>query len=125
MMNTHAPSYDAQNPFARILRGELACKKVYEDAHMLAFEDLHPQAPVHVLLIPKGAYVHGSAFYTYAPSAEVEGFFRGVGAVIAQLGVHKGGYRLITNEGAHGGQEVPHFHLHLLAGCPLGPLVSL
>ena len=116
--------YDSHNSFAKILRGELACTKVYEDAYVLAFEDLNPKAPVHVLLIPKGPYAHGSAFYTQAPPEEVAGFFRGVGAIITQLGVDKAGYRLITNEGVDGGQEVPHFHLHLLAGHPLGPLVS-
>jgi len=119
-----ASAYDPQNVFPRMLRGEVPCQKLYDDPYLLAFPDLHPKAPVHVLLIPKGPYPHGSSFYTQAPEAFLAGFFRGVGAVIQQLGVGVKGYRLISNEGLEGGQEVPHFHLHLLAGRPLGPLLS-
>jgi diadenosine tetraphosphate (Ap4A) HIT family hydrolase len=117
-------TYDENNIFARLLRGELPFQKVYEDAFTLAFHDRFPKAPLHVLIIPKGPYVSAADFYAHAPQELVVGFSRGVAAVIDQLDVTTKGFRLITNTGADGGQEVPHFHLHLLAGRPLGPLVS-
>ena len=115
--------YDDGNIFARILRGEIPCRRVYEDAHALAFHDIAPRAPVHVLVIPKGAYVSFADFTAGASDAAVAGFFRAVGLVARQLGLEAPGYRLLSNMGAHGGQEVPHFHVHLFGGGPLGPML--
>lgn len=108
--------YDANNVFARILRGELPCKKVYEDAFALAFHDINPQAPVHVLVIPKGAYVSWDDFSAAAPEAEIAGFIRAVGQVARELGLVDPGYRMLANVGQHGHQEVPHLHVHLFGG---------
>src|SRR5262249_53992252 len=105
-------SYDPNNVFAKILRGEIPCKKVHEDEHTLAFHDIRPQAPVHVLVIPKGAYVSWDDFSAKASDAEVAAFTRAIGAVARQLGVAEPGYRLLSNIGAHGHQEVPHLHVH-------------
>jgi histidine triad (HIT) family protein len=116
-------AYDDGNIFARILRGEIPCKKVHEDAYALAFHDINPQAPVHVLVIPKGAYVSFADFSALASAEEITGFFKAVGKVAADLGVEPDGYRLITNHGDHAHQEVPHFHLHIVAGRPLGPML--
>lgn len=116
--------YDDQNIFAKILRGEIPCDKVYEDDHALAFNDIAPQAPVHVLIIPKGPYVSSDDFSVHAGEAEIAGFFRAVGAVARQLGVAGDGYRLLANHGVNAGQEVPHFHIHILAGRPLGAMLS-
>ena len=116
--------YDPNNIFARILRGEIPCNKVYEDAYALAFNDIRPQAPVHVLVCPKGAYVSLTDFTATATEAEIAGFYRAVGAVIAQLGLDAGGYRTITNTGLNGGQEVPHLHVHIMAGRALGPMLA-
>ncbi len=116
-------AYDPQNVFARILRGEIPCRGVFEDAHALAFHDIAPRAPMHVLVIPKGAYVSFADFTAAAPEAEIAGFFRAVGAVARQLGLEPPGYRLLSNMGEHGGQEVPHFHVHLFGGGPLGPML--
>lgn len=117
-------TYDDENIFAKILRGEIPCNKVFENDHALAFEDINPQAPVHVLVIPKGAYVSNDDFTENASEAEVAGFFRAVGHVARELGVAEPGYRLIANTGAHGGQEVPHFHVHICAGRPLGRMIA-
>ncbi len=117
-------SYDSDNIFAKILRGEIPCDKVYEDDWALAFNDINPQAPVHVLVIPKGAYVSIDDFTTDAEDAEIAGFYRAVGHVARALGVVEAGYRTLNNTGADGGQEVPHFHVHLFAGRPLGPMLS-
>ena len=117
-------SYDPQNIFAKILRGEIPCDKIYENGHALAFRDIHPKAPVHVLIIPKGAYVSSSDFSEKASAEEIAGFMRAVHAVAEQTGVLESGYRLIANTGANGHQEVPHFHVHLLGGRPLGPMVQ-
>jgi len=121
-------AYDPDNIFARILRGEIPCRKVYEDEHALAFHDIHPQAPTHVLIIPKGAYVSFDDFSRQASAAEIVGFTRAVGAVARQLGLapegETGGYRLLANTGANGGQEVPHFHVHLFGGRPLGRMIA-
>jgi histidine triad (HIT) family protein len=116
--------YDSTNVFARILRGELPCRKVYEDEFALAFHDLHPQAPVHVLVIPKGAYVSLADFAAGAPADQVAGFFRAVGAVAKQLELEAPGYRILANAGEHGHQEVPHFHVHIFGGRQLGPMLT-
>ncbi|HSE79778.1 MAG TPA: histidine triad nucleotide-binding protein [Alphaproteobacteria bacterium] len=117
-------SYDANNIFARILRGEIPCKKVYEDAHVLAFHDIRPQAPVHVLVIPKGAYVSMDDFHAKASDAEVAALTRAIGKVAAATEVEASGYRIIANCGANGHQEVPHLHFHVLGGRPLGRMVQ-
>ncbi len=116
-------SYDEENIFARILRGELPCDKVFEDDEVLAFRDINPQAPVHVLVIPKGAYVSLVDFTRDAPPEVVGRFFRRVGEIATQLGVDDEGFRTIANTGVHGGQEVPHFHVHICAGRPLGRMI--
>jgi histidine triad (HIT) family protein len=115
--------YDATNIFARILRGEAPCRKVYEDDFTLAFHDINPQAPVHVLIIPKSPYVSMADFTATAPPAEIAGFFQAVGAVARQMGLEKDGYRILANTGAHAHPEVPHFHVHLFGGRPLGPML--
>jgi len=112
--------YDDSNIFARILRGEIPCKKVYEDDHTLAFEDINPKAPVHTLIIPKGNYVSVTDFTEKASDAEIAALMRAVRKVAELKGVDAGGYRLIANTGTDGGQEVPHFHFHILGGRPLG-----
>jgi histidine triad (HIT) family protein len=117
-------SYDPENIFAKILRGEIPCDKVFENAHALAFNDIRPQAPVHVLIIPKGGYVSSSDFSEKASADEIAGFMRAIHAVAAKTGVLESGYRLIANTGADGLQEVPHFHIHLLGGRPLGPMLT-
>jgi len=117
-------SYDPNNIFARILRGEIPCKKIHEDDYALAFHDIHPQAPVHVLVIPKGAYRDYAAFVAQACAEDIVGFARAVAKVAALVGVDGGGYRLIANCGANGGQEVPHYHVHILGGGPLGRMVA-
>jgi len=115
--------YDRTNVFARILRGELPCSKVYEDEHVLAFRDIHPQAPVHVVLIPKGEYVSVDDFAANAPEAAQAAFMRAIGRVAAAEGVAAGGYRVLANHGAAAHQEVQHFHLHLFGGRDLGPML--
>ena len=116
--------YDDQNIFAKILRGEVPCSKVHEDEHALAFHDINPLAPTHVLVIPKGAYVSWDDFSERASEGEIAGFVRAVGQVARQLGLVQPGYRLLANVGGHGGQEVPHLHVHLFAGQPLGPMLA-
>jgi diadenosine tetraphosphate (Ap4A) HIT family hydrolase len=116
-------AYDKNNIFAKILRGEIPCHKVYEDAFALAFHDIAPAAPVHVLVVPKGEYVSFDDFAQHAPAGFMHDFFASVRKVAAQLGVEKAGYRLITNHGADASQSVPHFHVHILAGRPLGGLL--
>jgi len=117
-------AYDSENIFAKILRGEIPCNKVYEDQHALAFHDINPQAPNHVLVIPKGPYVSNDDFTASATDAEIVGFFRAVGHVARELGVADPGYRLIANTGIEGGQEVPHFHVHICGGRPLGRMIN-
>lgn len=117
-------SYDDSNIFARILRGELPCTKVYEDEHALAFNDINPHAPLHVLVIPKGAYVSWDDFSSRASDEEIAGFVRAVGHVAREAGLVEPGYRLLANTGRNGGQEVPHLHVHILAGRPLGPMLA-
>ncbi len=116
--------YDPANIFAKILRGEIPCNRVYEDEHALAFHDIAPQAPVHVLVIPKGPYVSWDDFSATASEGEIAGFVRAVGIVARQLGLVEPGYRLLANVGAHGGQEVAHLHVHLFGGKPLGRMIS-
>lgn len=116
--------YDDSNIFARILRGEIPCKRIYEDEHALAFEDINPQAPVHTLVIPKGKYVSATDFADQASDAEIAGLMRAVRKVAGLKGVDANGYRLIANTGREGGQEVPHFHIHVLGGRAVGPMVS-
>ncbi|TZG26415.1 histidine triad nucleotide-binding protein [Sphingomonas montanisoli] len=108
--------YDDGNVFARILRGELPCKKVYEDDFALAFHDINPQAPVHILVIPKGPYVSWDDFSTKAGDVELAGFIRAVGHVAREAGLVEPGYRLLANIGGHGHQEVPHLHVHIFGG---------
>lgn len=116
-------TYDPNNIFARILRGEIPCAKVYEDDHALAFNDIRPQAPVHVLVIPKGAYVSMDDFTANASEAEIAGFFRAVGTVARQLGLADPGYRILANTGHDGHQEVPHLHVHIFGGKRLGAML--
>lgn len=116
--------YDHANIFARILRGEIPCDRVYEDDHALAFRDIAPAAPAHILVIPKGAYVSWDDFSRSASDAEIAGFVRAVGHVARATGLVEPGYRLLANTGAHGGQEVAHLHVHILAGKPLGPMLT-
>jgi diadenosine tetraphosphate (Ap4A) HIT family hydrolase len=117
--------YDDANIFARILRGEIPNKTVYEDEWVLAFHDIAPQAPTHVLVIPKGAYVSFADFSAKASDAEIAGFTRAVGKVAKLLELEEPGYRLIANMGEHSGQEVPHFHMHIVGGRALGRMVPL
>jgi histidine triad (HIT) family protein len=115
--------YDDQNIFAKILRGEIPNKTVYEDEWALAFHDINPQAPVHILVIPKGHYVSWDDFSGKASDAEIAGFVRAVGVVARDLGLVAPGYRLLANTGHHAHQEVPHLHVHLFGGKPLGPML--
>ncbi len=117
-------SYDDGNIFARILRGEIPCQKLYEDEFALAFADIKPQAPVHALVIPKGRYVSAADFGATASDTEIAGFARAVAKVAQQLGVEASGYRLISNSGSDSHQEVPHYHVHILGGRPLGHLLA-
>ena len=116
--------YNDQNIFAKILRGEIPSKTAYEDEWALAFHDINPQAPFHVLVIPKGAYVSWDDFSAHAPAEEIAGFIRAVGHVAREAGLVEPGYRLLANVGGHGHQEVPHLHVHLFGGRPLGPMLA-
>jgi diadenosine tetraphosphate (Ap4A) HIT family hydrolase len=116
--------YDDDNIFARILRGEIPSRTVYEDEHALAFHDIAPAAPVHILVIPQGPYVSWEDFSARASDAEIAGFVRAVGQVARAHGLVEPGYRLLANVGGHGGQEVPHLHVHLFGGRPLGPMLA-
>ena len=115
--------YDPANIFARILRGEIPCKKAHEDEHTLAFHDISPKAPVHILVIPKGAYIDHADFAKRASDAEIAAFERAVAKVAAEAGVDKSGYRLISNCGLNAHQEVPHYHVHILGGRALGAML--
>ena len=117
-------AYDPNNIFARILRGELPCDKIHEDDFALAFHDINPQAPVHALVIPKGAYVGMTDFAANASDAEIAGLSRAVAETARALGVEEAGYRVLTNKGADAHQEVMHLHLHIFAGRPLGPMLD-
>ena len=116
--------YDPQNIFAKILRGEIPATRLYEDDFALAFPDINPQAPTHILVIPKGAYVSWDDFSANASDAEIAGFVRAVGTVARAAGLVAPGYRLLANTGTDSHQEVPHLHVHLFAGRKLGPLLA-
>ncbi len=117
-------AYDESNIFARILKGEIPCEKLYEDAFALAFPDIRPQAPCHVLVIPKGKYASLADFGALASPEEITGFFRAVALVAKRLGVEATGYRTIANSGPDSHQEVPHFHVHIIGGRKLGALLA-
>jgi histidine triad (HIT) family protein len=117
-------AYDDQNIFAKILRGEIPCDKVCENDHALAFRDINPQTPVHVLVIPRGSYADMDDFTANASDAEVAGFFRAVGQVARDLGTVEDGYRALTNCGRDAHQDVPHFHVHIFAGKNLGRMIK-
>lgn len=117
-------AYDDNNIFARILRGELPSSKVYEDEFALAFNDINPLAQVHILVIPKGSYVSWDDFSEKASDAEIAGLTRAVGKVAREAGLVAQGYRVLANIGLRGGQEVPHLHLHIFGGEPLGPMLA-
>ncbi len=117
-------SYDKSNIFAKILRGEIPCDRVYEDDWALAFRDIEPQAPVHVLVIPKGPYASSDDFAARATGEEIIGFFRAVGRVARDLGVVGSGYRILSNCGPDAHQEVMHFHVHIFAGKDLGRMIK-
>jgi diadenosine tetraphosphate (Ap4A) HIT family hydrolase len=121
---TGLPPYDDNNIFARILRGEIPCKKAYEDAWAFAFHDINPQAPIHVPVLPKGRYCSFADFSATASDEEIAGFTRAVGKIARQLGLELPGYRLLLNMGADGGHEVPHLHVHLFGGRSLGRMLS-
>ncbi len=122
-IDAHQP-YDESNIFARILRGELPAETVMESEHSLAFHDIHPLSPIHVLVIPRGAYVCWDDFAAKASEAEIADFTRTIGAVAKAVGADAQGYRILSNIGKHGGQEVPHLHVHVFGGAPLGPMLA-
>ena len=117
-------AYDQNNVFARILRGEIPCKKVYESEHALAFHDINPKTPTHILVIPKGADEDFDAFSAKASDAEMAGFVRAIGEVARQAGVVANGYRILSNIGRDAHQEVPHLHVHIFAGRDLGGMIG-
>ena len=116
--------YDDQNIFAKILRGEIPSNRVHEDEFAIAFHDINPQAPTHILVIPRGAYVSWDDFSAKASDAEIAGFVRAVGQVARDFGMVAPGYRLLANVGQDSGQEVPHLHVHIFAGKPMGPMLT-
>ena len=121
-------NYDKNNIFAKILRGEIPCKKIYEDEYVLAFHDINPQRKIHALVIPKGAYVNLDDFSSNASEKEIVGLIKGIGEVAKKLGVSESvkgkGYRSLANIGENGGQEVPHLHFHIFGGEKVGKMVS-
>lgn len=117
-------AYDKDNIFAKILRGEIPNTTVYEDDYVLAFEDINPQAPIHVLIIPKGAYEGMTDFSQHATSAEQVAFVRAISKVVKIKQIDQSGYRTIANSGSHGMQEVPHLHIHVLGGRTLGGMIK-
>ena len=117
-------AYDENNIFAKIIRGEIPCNKVYEDDHVLAFRDIQPQKAVHILVVPKGNYVSLEDFSAKASAEEITAFHRAVAQIVANENLSENGFRAIANAGEFGGQEVPHYHLHLLGGEPVGKMVS-
>jgi histidine triad (HIT) family protein len=116
--------YDDDNIFARILRGELPSKTVYEDEHVLAFNDIHPLSPTHILVIPKGAYVSWDDFSEKASDSEIAAFVRAIGKIAREAELVEPGYRVLANTGRNSGQEVPHLHVHIFGGRPLGPMLA-
>ena len=117
-------NYDDSNIFAKILRGEIPCDKVYEDAHAIAFRDINPQAASHVLVIPKGDYLSFDDFSAKASDAEIAGYVRAIGRVARDLGLAESGYRLLANHGRDANQEVPHLHFHIFGGQKLGAMLG-
>jgi len=117
-------AYDNQNIFAKIIRGEIPCDKVFEDDHVLAFNDINPARPVHILVIPKGPYESMDDFSAKASADEQAAFIKAIGHVAREAGVADSGYRVISNTGEHGHQEVPHLHIHVLGGAFSGPMVK-
>ena len=115
--------YDDDNIFAKILRGDIPCQKVYEDEWAFAFNDIKPQAPTHILVVPKGRYVSWDDFSAKASEAEIAGFIRAVGHIARENGHLESGYRLLANVGHDAHQEVPHLHIHIFAGRPMGPML--
>lgn len=116
--------YNPQNIFAKILRGDIPCHKVYEDDHVLAFHDIRPQAKIHILVIPKGAYVDMTDFSQNASEREIAALFRAVAKIAKDHDLESSGYRILSNQGVNGGQEVPHLHIHLFGGQALGPMLA-
>ena len=116
--------YDDNNIFAKILRGEIPSTRIYEDDFAYAFPDINAQAPTHILVIPKGRYVSWDDFSARASDPEIAGFVRAVGRVARDAGLVTSGYRLLANTGPDSRQEVPHLHIHIFAGRPLGPMLS-
>ena len=121
-------NYDKNNIFAKILRGEIACKKIYEDEYVLAFHDINPQKKVHALIISKGEYVNLDDFSLKASKEEISGLIKGISIVAKKIGISEevkgGGYRSLVNVGENGGQEVPHLHFHIFGGEKVGKMVS-
>ncbi|MGE3232037.1 MAG: histidine triad nucleotide-binding protein [Hyphomicrobium sp.] len=117
-------AYDRNNIFARILRGEIPAKRIYEDSYALAFHDINPQAKTHALVIPKGAYLSMADFAANASEAEIAGLFRAVGKVATMLGLEDSGYRILANHGPDSHQEVPHLHIHIFGGQKLGRMIQ-
>ena len=115
--------YNTNNIFAKILRKEISCDKIYEDKFSLAFKDINPQAKIHVLVIPKGSYIDMNDFAANATTEEIEGLIRALGKVANILGVSTSGYRYLGNNGKDGGQEVPHLHFHIFGGEKLGKMI--
>jgi diadenosine tetraphosphate (Ap4A) HIT family hydrolase len=118
------PPYEPDNIFARILRGEIPCKRVHEDRYALAFHDIAPQAPVHVLVVPKGEWCSAADFHAGASAEEIAGFWHAVALVARELGLEEKGYRILSNMGPDAGQEVGHFHVHIFGGRRLGRMVA-
>jgi diadenosine tetraphosphate (Ap4A) HIT family hydrolase len=117
-------AYDQNNIFAKILRGEIPCDKVFENDYALAFKDINPQTPVHTLVIPKGEYVSFDDFSANATDTEIAEYIRAIGLVAREAGVTESGYRILSNIGDEGGQEVPHLHVHIFGGKPLGRMIK-
>lgn len=118
--------YDSTNIFARILRGEIPCQEIHKSEYALAFYDINPQAKIHALIIPTGPYYSSEDFHHRASNAEILGYYRALDEVLSLLNLkEKSGYRLLSNSGVDSGQEVPHFHTHIFAGQPLGPMLHL
>ena len=118
-------AYDDNNIFARILRGEIPCKKVLENDYVLAFHDIAPKAPTHILVIPKGEYIAIDDFGANASAQEIKEFHAAISKIVEDNDLKRTGFRVIANAGIHGGQEVPHFHVHILGGKSLGPMLSV
>lgn len=116
-------AYDRNNVFARILRGEIPCNKVYEDEHTLAFDDITARAPTHVLVVPKGEYVSFDDFSEKASAEEIAALIHALGHIARERGIAASGYRILANTGPAAHQEVPHFHVHLVGGRDLGPML--